>query len=331
MTTISCPVCDKSEGIKLVKEEKELTVRNELITVPIEYYKCSNCREEFLIPDEENDPFDAAYRLYRSRHNMLQPEAIRDFRRRYHLTQSELATLLGLGGATISRYENGRLQDETHETLLRLAMEPNNLQRLITNSSGIISSGKKKRILQAIKGEKGTKAEEIERLITLNLQHHEPDEFNGFKRFHRDKFLNAILYFCVDGELKTKLNKLLFYADFWHFKEYTLSLTGTRYAHIPFGPAPDEYHLYYPVLERQGIIKTEEIEYTDFTGEKLISQMKPDLNIFSESELRILASVKEFFKNYSARMISDYSHREKGYQDTATGDIISYLYAQYMG
>jgi len=330
MTTITCPVCDNSEGIKLVKGEKELTVRNELITVPMEYYKCSNCEEEFLVPDEENDPFDAAYRLYRSSHNMLQPEAIRDFRRRYHLTQSELANLLGLGGATISRYENGRLQDETHETLLRLVMDPNNLQKLVANSIGIISPEKKSRILHIIEGEKGTRAEEIERLITLNLQNHEPDEFNGFKRFHRDKFLNAILYFCIDGELKTKLNKLMFYADFRHFKEYTLSLTGARYARIPFGPAPDEYRQYYPILERQGIIRTEEIEYTDFSGDKLISQIRPDLNIFSESELRILASVKEFFKNYSARMISDYSHQEKGYHDTATGDIISYLYAQYM-
>lgn len=330
MTTITCPICDKSEGIKPVKEERKLTVRNEPITVPFGYYKCSNCGEEFLIPDKENDPFDAAYRLYRSSHNMLQPEAIRDFRRRYHLTQSELAKLLGLGGATISRYENGRLQDETHETLLRLVMEPSNLYKLVANSTGIILPDKKRRILQAIEGEKGTKAEELEHFITINLQNHEPDEFSGFKRFHRDKFFNAILYFCMSGELKTKLNKLLFYSDFRHFKEYTLSITGSRYAHIPFGPAPDEYRLYYPVLERQGIIRIEEIEYTDFTGDKIISQIKPDLNIFSESELRILASVKEFFKNYNVRMISDYSHQEKGYMDTSTGDIISYLYAQYM-
>ncbi|GAG12253.1 unnamed protein product, partial [marine sediment metagenome] len=145
-----------------------------------------------------------------------------------------------------------------------------------------------------------------------------------------NKFYNAVLYLCKGGVLKTKLNKLLFYTDFKHFKEYTVSITGARYAHIPFGPAPDNYDLYYPVLVRREAIKLEEKDYPGYTGENMITVQEPDLNLFSESELRILTTVKEHFKNDNATEISSFSHGEKGYQDTPQGKIISYKYASQL-
>ena len=326
---LSCPVCDGTK-LELTKGEKELTVRNQSIIVDMQYYRCSDCGEEFLIPDSENDPFERAYCLYRARHNMLQPEEIRDFRHKYGLSQSDLANILGLGGATISRYETGKLQDETHDTLLRLVMDPENLRTLVANSAGAISEDRKNRILNAIKQSAQPKVTSLERFVTLNFGDYEPDEYSGFKKFDRDKFLNAVLYFCKGGEIKTKLNKLLFYADFQHFKEYTISITGSHYAHVPFGPAPNDFDLYYPILVRQNAIEVQEMHYQRFTGENFITKQEPNLNIFSESELRILALVKEHFKGYNANAISKHSHQEKGYQDTQTGDPISYAYAQYL-
>ena len=324
---LSCPVCNKSDKLGLVRGQQELSVRNEPIAVDMEYYKCAECGEEFLVPDLENDPLEMAYCVYRAKHGMLQPQEIRDFRHKYYLTQSELARLLGLGGATISRYETGKLQDETHDTLLRLVMDPEKLRGIVSNSVGVFSEVKKNRVLNALKESEEPKVNSLERFITLNFQDYDPDENSGFKKFDIDKFLNAVLYFCKGGVIKTKLNKLLFYADFKHFKEYTVSITGARYARIPFGPAPSEYDLYYPILLRQDAIDVEEIEYPHFTGEKYVAKKEPNLNIFSESELRILASIKEHFKDYNASEISKCSHQEKGYQDTQMGHNISYVYA----
>jgi len=42
---------------------------------------------------------------------MLSPYEIRELRKRYGLTQKELSLLLGWGSVTMSRYENGALQD----------------------------------------------------------------------------------------------------------------------------------------------------------------------------------------------------------------------------
>jgi DNA-binding transcriptional regulator YiaG len=54
---------------------------------------------EFVIPGVDSNPLDKAYRSYRAKHYYLQPEEIKNFRKRYRLTQSELASLLGLSGA----------------------------------------------------------------------------------------------------------------------------------------------------------------------------------------------------------------------------------------
>jgi hypothetical protein len=62
--------------------------------------------------------------------------------------------------------------------------------------------------------------------------------------------------------------------------------------------------------------------------EKLTSERSPDLNIFSETELIILASVKKYFEGWTAKRISDFSHNEKGYRETPNGRPISYSYAE---
>jgi putative zinc finger/helix-turn-helix YgiT family protein len=325
---LSCPVCDNSNELELIKGTKEVLIRNKPITIDMEYYKCSACGEEFIVPDSENDPLENAYRLYRAEHDMLQPEEIRSFRFKYGLTQGELAKLLGLGVASISRYETGKLQDEAHDKLIRLAMDPVKLRELINNSVDVFSEDKKRKVLDVIKEKEEPLVTSLERFITLNFQNYYPDEYSGFKKFDIDRFLNAVLYFCRSGVPKTKLNKLLFYADFKHFKEYTVSISGARYAHVPFGPAPSDYDFYYPILIRQNAIEVEEIIYPKYTGENFMAKQEPNLNVFLDTELHILSLVKEFFKEFTATKMSKYSHEEKGYKDTETGELISYAYAE---
>ena len=325
---INCPACENYSESKLRRQEREITIRNERVKFEEKFRKCNKCGEEFVIPRIDNDPLDQAFRKYRSMHGLLQPEEIKEFRKRYRLSQRELAKLLGLGGATISRYENGKLQDETHDTLLRLAMNCENLRKLLIDSESVFTDRQKDIVLKAINENTGQLADRLREFITLNLEDNEPNEYRGFKRFEIAKFTNAVLYFCKEGVVKTKLNKLMFYADFLHFKDYVISITGTQYARIPFGPAPNNYDLYYPTLIRQGALNIEEIEYPDYSGERYISKKEPDLTIFSEGELRILASIQERFKDSTATEITVYSHEEEGYKKTETGKIISYQYAK---
>jgi uncharacterized phage-associated protein len=71
----------------------------------------------------------------------------------------------------------------------------------------------------------------------------------------------------------------------------------------------------------------EEAYPNGYVGEAIKAVKDPDLNVFSSSELRIMASVTEDFKEYSATQIQEFSHKEIGYQRTTDGQIISYMYA----
>ncbi len=157
-----------------------------------------------------------------------------------------------------------------------------------------------------------------------------PDVFSGYKRFELEKFFEAIKFFCFqDRVFKTKLMKLLFYADFSHFKKYSVSITGARYARLPYGPVPDQFEKWLAFLTLDDTSVRNEEEWTnDCPGEVYVCDISPTLAIFSPSELRILAAVKENFQRYTAKRISEISHNESGYQQTENARLIPYSYAE---
>ena len=322
-----CPVCNNEDKFEEVAEEKKIIVRGEPISVNMKSHKCEKCGEQFLIEGLDNDPLATAFNIYRIKHNLLKPEEIRNFREKYQLTQVDLAKLLGMGVATINRYESGKLQEESNETLLRLAMQPECFKNIVTNSKEALTDTKKKNILKTFEQNNEQRVESLKQFITFNLQSQEINECSGFKQFDFEKLTNAVLFFCKEGVTKTKLNKLLFYADFIHFKEYVFSITGSQYVHVPFGPAPYNYDLIYPIFLRQELISMEEVNYGEYSGEQYTAIKEPDLNKFTESELKVLATVKVLFKVFTASQLSVQSHQEKGYHQTINGETISYVYA----
>jgi putative zinc finger/helix-turn-helix YgiT family protein len=324
-----CPICEKDSRAKVIKKKESMNVRGKLIDVEYEVFKCEACGEEYMDTETEHDPFVYAYASYRKKHNMLQPEEIKEIRRKYGLTQGELSGLLGWGGATLSRYENGALQDKTHDNQLKLLSDPRNMLKILTENSDVLREQKRTQLVTNIT--KIAKNEyPFERYIEEWSTKREISVYSGYKSFDLDKFINCILYFCKGGLLKTAINKHLFYADFKHFKEYQSSITGAWYVHLPYGPVPDNYEIYLATLVNERAIDVNEVFYDgkDFVGEEYKAIEAPILTLFSDSELKILATVKEHFKGYSAKAISDFSHEEKGYQESTTGQSISYEYAE---
>lgn len=324
-----CPFCEKERTLNSVRSTEPIKVRGEIFEVESNYLKCEECGNSFDDPKSTHDPLVSAYKEYRKRHKMTQPEEIKAFRKKYGLTQGEFSKILGWGIATLNRYENGALQDGAHEKTLRLVMEPKNLLRLIEETPTALSDIKRERLTLALQAEE-EETFSLERIFEIQFGKYDPNEWSGYRRLELKKLFNAILFFCKgEGVLKTKLNKLLFYADFKHFKEYTVSITGARYAHVTFGPAPDNFEHYFAVLISDKSLAVEEITYSDeIEGEKFRALIQPDLSLFSDSELKILATVKEIFKDFNAGRITRFSHEEQGYKDTSTGDIISYAYAR---
>lgn len=321
-----CPNCEKETKLEHVCAKEVVEVRGEPIEVDSEYFKCMECGEEF-----ENtrgpDSLALAYEKYRHTHEMLQPSQIREHRKRYGLTQKELSCLLGWGDVTLSRYENGALHSEAHEKILRLAMEPHNLMTLIENTPGALAEDKRERLLDCLRVA-DNEVFSFKRLFEEQFGQYAPDEFSGYRKLDTQKLFRVILFFCFEGQLKTKLNKLLFYADFKHFKEYAVSITGARYLHLQYGPVPDGYDYYFAELEREGSLQQLEVSLGGYTGFKCVTQDEPDLSIFEQSELGSLKEVKAYFKRFGSARIMAFSHKEVGYRSTNEGEPISYLFAE---
>jgi putative zinc finger/helix-turn-helix YgiT family protein len=321
-----CPNCEKESDVLEIKTKESIAVRNEKVEVDVEFFRCKECGIEFE-NTRDYDALEMAYKIYRCRHNMLEPEQIKEWRKRYGLTQKELSQILGWGSVTLNRYENGALQSEAHEKFLRLAMEPQNLIKLIEDCGDALSKEKRERILNELETEE-EEANSFEMIFEERFGRYSPNEYSGYKNLNISKLFNAIIFFCKEGALKTKLNKLLFYVDFKHFKENTVSITGARYVHLNYGPVPDNYEFFTAELVRGKELDINEVFMGAVSGYVYQSIVEPDLSVFTDSELKVLVDVKERFKSFTSTQIKDFSHEEKAYKETSNGDVISYLYAK---
>lgn len=59
------------------------------------------------------------FRCLQNKKDLLTSKEIKDIRKKYDLTQSELAYLLNLGEVTITRYETKQIQDASVDNMLR--------------------------------------------------------------------------------------------------------------------------------------------------------------------------------------------------------------------
>jgi putative zinc finger/helix-turn-helix YgiT family protein len=144
-----CFNCDYEEELQPISESVIITVRGEPIPATKEFSQCPRCGHAFT-SSLGHDALDEAYREYRRRHHLLQPEKIRDWREQYGLTQQELSNLLGWKEITLSKYENGALQEECHDTLLKFALEPINLLQLVKRKPEAINLDKRAILIEKL-------------------------------------------------------------------------------------------------------------------------------------------------------------------------------------
>lgn len=319
-----CPNCEKETQLKRKECLESFQVRGDTIDVPVTIFVCKKCGTDFYVPD--SDPNDSAFREYRKKHRWTQPEEIVAFRKQYGFLQVELADLLGWGVATLSRYENGALQSESHERVLGLLREPLNILRLLKENRGSFSPERRRDLISALTPRR---SEVISKLFEVVLTKDDVDEYSGYRKFDLNRLKSVIQFFCKGGCQKTNLNKLLFYADFKACKEFGLSITGTRYVKIDYGPVIDDFNLYFASMVEEGLLEVDEIFYLNgYVGERYIAKSEPDLSNFNSSEREVLLLVRRDLGGLTAKEIADRSHQEVAYKRTDEKKFISYIHSK---
>lgn len=113
-----CPICEKRRNLVYGRRTEVVKIRGAEIPVKANVYHCAEGGHYFYEPKDEEYKYQTAYREFRKRKGMLQPEDIKQLRVNYGLSQRAFSKLLGCSSITIQRYESGALQDDVHNNLL---------------------------------------------------------------------------------------------------------------------------------------------------------------------------------------------------------------------
>ena len=324
-----CEECGREVETKVITKRESYDVCGESIEVDAQILVCAECGEEFYCEELDNATLIRAYNEYRRRHKLLLPEEIKKIREQYGLSQRSFAKLLNWGDKTICRYENGSIQDKAHNSLLLFLREPENMRTYLTENEIVLDERQKAKLLDTVDKLEQDKEYRAGRRFFEIFFSRIPSEENGFKGFDYEKLCAMVLFFAhkSTGLLKTKLMKLLNYSDMVFYKENGISISGLKYAHLPYGPVPDNFDIILGKMAADHLAHIEVIFDGAYEKHQVIPECDVPEGVLSDSEVEMLNRIYEKFKSFGSVEISDYSHKEKGYNATKTGQIISYAYA----
>jgi putative zinc finger/helix-turn-helix YgiT family protein len=134
----TCPSCGKGILVaRVIRDEFEYGPEDDRITIVAEgvpVLECPACGETLYGPDAARVRHQAICRTL----GLLTPEQIKGVREKLGKKQAEFARLTGVGVATLSRWEQGRLiQTRALDRYLRLLQWEENVQRLRNLEGGI--------------------------------------------------------------------------------------------------------------------------------------------------------------------------------------------------
>ncbi len=137
--------------------------------------------------------------------------------------------------------------------------------------------------------------------------------------YNQDKLRELILHVAWRSQDDptfgaVKLNKILYYADFYAYRQLGASITGADYQKLPEGPAPRQLLPARTSLVEDGSVRLEYVPRFNYVQQRVVPLREPDLARFSAEELRIVDEVITGLQGKSAREVSEMSHQELGWQ-----------------
>lgn len=294
----------------LVSEQDFVEFRGEEFSYIHFAYRCVDSGEQFTTTELDGVNTNQVYNLYRYNHAYPFPDEIAALRAYYGVSAAMMSEIMGFGTNQWRYYEADKVPSES-------------------NSRAIMSIRHKMVFLEYLEASKNNigekaylKIKEREGALPEYKMYSRPSEKSGFVSRSPEKISEAVKYFAykLGGVFVTKMNKLLFYADFLKYKREGFGITGLEYRAIKHGPVPNGYGEVYSRIEG---VDMEDYIYPNGTSGQLLQTMEaPDMSVFSELEAEILAEVYERFKNVSAGTISDISHKEKGWMECSEGHLL---------
>ena len=325
-----CMECGKAVDASVETVRETVDVRGLPITDSFEYAVCPVCGNRIPEPVFVDRNFEKMYAAYREARDVPQPDEIVALRRRYGFSQRVLAAILGIGVASVQRYEGGALPSESHAELLRQARDPQILRERLRGGAPRLGERDRERALRAVEQQAASRIDyAVVRLDLLDCLPRTASPETGLRAFDADRLREAVVYLAahVGNLFVTKLNKVLFYLDFSAYRDEGAGFTGLRYARADYGPVPDQYDLVMAALVDGAALAYRE----QGDGRVIVARRGADLSAFSPQEVARLDAVAAFANGFATTAeLSAYSHEERAWLETPSGEVIGYDLAQYL-
>lgn len=316
--------------VALVKVLEENIYKGQKVQYEAVYEYCEFADEYFASETLISQNDIAMKNAYRKVMQLLTTDEIANIRKKYSISQADLASLLGWGGKTITRYEGHQVQDVAHDTILRkLDSDPEWFLHLLEQERGDFQTITYERYRDKAV-ELFEKYQDVYLRKTIEAQY---AKFNGSIsycggiRLNINKVIEVMRYFAnsqdVSNLFKVKMMKLLWYVDALSFKRRGVSLTGLAYTALPMGAVPVAHKL---IMDLQGV-EYEEVDFGDAVGYKFVRTVEKKQEYLTDEDIAIIEDVIRICGKDTKEQIVQRMHSEKAYRETVPGEIIKYQYA----
>ena len=328
-----CTCCMEEHEVKVVRVQEHSTFKKIDVDYLAEYYYCDLAEECYMDEAMINANDIRMKDAYRKKMGLLSSDDIIGIRKKYKITQSDLCILLGWGGKTVTRYESHQVQDKAHDSILKkLNQDPEWFLRLLSDAKELISPDTYKKYVDNATGLYESNQDKYLRksIEAKYARYFNSKVYNGNTDLSLDKVVEVICYFANSSKVtnlyKVKLMKLLWYADCLAYKTRGYAITGLVYQALPMGAVPIGHD---SIIDLKGI-SCDEIDMGDGTAYHFEASEDKDYTYLQEDEIKLIDIVISKLGKMSKDEIVSFMHNERAYKETASREIISFEYAEYL-
>lgn len=326
-----CTCCMEEHDVKTIRMKEHTIFKNTPVDYVATYYYCDTA-DEFYADETQMQENDLAMKdSYRKSQGLLTTGEIMSMRAMYGISQSDLCTLLGWGGKTITRYESHQVQDKAHDTILKkLGNDPEWFLTLLEESRSHLSVSLYKKYRDNVTALYEKKQDlYLRKSIEAKYARFDGSKlYQGNTRLSLDKTVDAIRYFASSDKItnlyKVKLMKLLWYSDALSYKQRGNAITGLVYQALPMGAVPIGHD---SIIDLKGV-PCEEIDMGETYAYHFTLTEHKECPSLSSEDKGILDTVINRLGSMSKNEIINFMHKEKAYTETAPRGIISFQYAE---
>ncbi len=314
MKTEPSPITGKP--MSLIAEPEKVTFRGEDYAYMHFCYLCADSGEKFTTMELDGLNTSQVYNAYREKHGYPFPDEIAALRAYYGVSAAMMSEIMGFGANQWRYYEDEKVPNESNARAIMSIRHKSVFVDFLNAAKIKIGDKAFERVMRRLDG-----LPEYKRLSCPTIK-------SGYVSYSPIKTAAAIKYFIsrLGSVFVTKMNKLLFYADFLKYKRDGFGMTGLEYRAITFGPVPNRFGVVYDKAEG---VECEDFVYPNgMSGTLLQSDKAPDMDVFSGVEKQVLEEVCARFAESTAGEISEKSHQERGWKECSAGRyLIPYSYA----